>query len=109
MATINALCPVGSYSSQSRQTAVQKSARGAQTSILVCSSTTSLMNDVIVSLCSSSCDAHVDLIDVAFELTCNVNVYSMRRAAPRFDRDGALNDHASGGKGSSSRAGLSCR
>ena len=83
MATINALCPVGSYSSQSRQTAVQKNARGAQTS--TCSSTTSLER------CESpfffKCDAHVDLI--AFELTFNVNVWSMQRAAPRFDRDGA--------------------
>ena len=63
------------------------------------------------------CDAHVDLI--AFELTFNVNVWSMQRAAPRFARDGALmitrvvevpwlhGRHFE--KLQSSRAGLSCR
>ena len=83
----------------------------------LCSSTTSFMNDV--SLRSSSCDSHVDLI--AFELTFNVNVWSrsMQHAAPRFDRDGALRitrvvevpwlhgRHFE--KLQSSRAGLSCR
>ena len=85
MATINALCPVGSYSSQSRQTAVQKKML-VERKLQLCSSTTSFMNDV--SIRSSSCDSHVDVI--AFELTFNVNVQSMQRAAPRFDRDGAL-------------------
>ena len=91
MATINALCSVGSYSSQSRQTAVQKNARGAQTSIM-------FKHNFSHERCESpfffKCDAHVDLI--ASELTFNVNVQSMRHAAPRFDRDGALHDHASG-------------
>ena len=66
---------------------------------------------------SSNGDAHVDLI--AFELTFNVNVWSMQRAAPRFDRDGAPMitrvvevpwlhvRHFE--KLQSSRAGLSCR
>ena len=89
--TINALCPVGSYSSQSRQTPVQKNAHGAQTLIL-------FKHNFPHEWCESpfflKCDAHVDFI--VSEVTFNVNVQSMRHAAPRFDRDGAQLDHASG-------------
>ena len=93
MATINALCPVGNYSPQSRQTAVQKKCWWS-------ANFDAFMHNFSHDRCESpfffnfKCDGHVDLI--AFELTFNVNVQSMRPAAPRFDRNGALHDHASG-------------
>ena len=96
MATINALCPVGSYSSQSRQTAVQKkNARGAQTSIMF--KHNFFMNDV--SIRSSSSDSHVDLImchmhRVRVDVQRERPVDATRSAA--FRSRWRPNDHASG-------------